>query len=712
MASVRGILERSVAVLLLGALGACGGGGGGSNGILSLSTDTLTFSAAGTGATPPGQVVKATILGVSGGTVFIRIVATGRAVRSISDISITGPTTGEATVFPASASVLGVGRFTSTITVTACTTDISCSGPLIGTPQTINVTYNIPGVVASPASLSYGVGYTPFAGDPIRQISVTGFPDQDWTASVDVPWLSVVPGSGNARGAVQLTATLVQPVVDALFNGTRSGSITITPSSGAPVTVPVALTISRTQVNYISPYIGISGVSARAIVRGNNFDKVTITGLKIGPGISLACPSAECALASDTEIDIVYPALAAGTYPVQLVDDEGITTSFADLVVVDAPVFPPARIIPSSLSSNASLRSLAYDAARKAFVLGLQTAFTDASGRFDPMPSGLLRFSYATEWRQEPPAKTLDLQDASMTPDGRQWLMLGSTFVAPVDASTLAVGETSMAPVGNVFDITTYNDRFTKMAMTNDGKAVLTVSGYGSAVSAPVYLFDSPGPALASASPFSRLQVSGGTPFGIIPGELDSAVSEDGSLVALPTPFFGSPVYRYSASTATLSATGLKQGEVRNSFGSIPRPVVDRNGMRIAIVLPSAQNPFIAAGAAVYDQSFTLLGNLPLSFAAAFRPDPLGASTRVYTLSQDRDIGCRIHAFDLTSTIDGNFAEITGTNYPIPLFCVGQVDEFPKMTFTPDGGTLFIAGSGAIEVVPVPDLIPLPPGGE
>ena len=90
----------------------------------------------------------------------------------------------------------------------------------------------------------------------------------------------------------------------------------------------------------------------------------------------------------------------------------------------------------------------------------------------------------------------------------------------------------------------------------------------------------------------------------------------------------------------------------------------------------------------------------------------LGASTRVYTLSQDRDIGCRIHAFDLTSTIDGNFAEITGTNYPIPLFCVGQVDEFPKMTFTPDGGTLFIAGSGAIEVVPVPDLIPLPPGGE
>ena len=64
--------------------------------------------------------------------------------------------------------------------------------------------------------------------------------------------------------------------------------------------------------------------------------------------------------------------------------------------MVDAPVFPPARIIPSSLSSNASLRSLAYDAARKAFVLGLQTAFSDASGRLDPMSSGLLRFSYTT----------------------------------------------------------------------------------------------------------------------------------------------------------------------------------------------------------------------------------------------------------------------------------------------------------------------------
>ena len=57
MASVRGILERSVAVLLLGALGACGGGGGGSNGILSLSTDTLTFSAGMTHAHAVGVPV-------------------------------------------------------------------------------------------------------------------------------------------------------------------------------------------------------------------------------------------------------------------------------------------------------------------------------------------------------------------------------------------------------------------------------------------------------------------------------------------------------------------------------------------------------------------------------------------------------------------------------------------------------------------------------
>src|SRR5205814_9867776 len=137
----------------------------------------------------------------------------------------------------------------------------------------------------------------------------------------------ILPASGSTGSAVQLTGSLPQNELDALSNGTRSASITITPSSGTPLVIPVTLTVSRTQVSYIAPYVGISGVAAKAIVRGNKFSEATITGVKFGAS-TVACPGLECTLASDTEIDVTYPALLAGTYPVQIENVQGFNRSF------------------------------------------------------------------------------------------------------------------------------------------------------------------------------------------------------------------------------------------------------------------------------------------------------------------------------------------------------------------------------------------------
>src|SRR5712671_1874136 len=100
------VVHLGVAAAMSFALAACGGGGGGGSpaSSLTLSTNTLTFVAAGFTQTPPGQVVRATVTGFSGGTLFVRIVSTGPAVGSISQVFITSPTTGDATVFPASGS--------------------------------------------------------------------------------------------------------------------------------------------------------------------------------------------------------------------------------------------------------------------------------------------------------------------------------------------------------------------------------------------------------------------------------------------------------------------------------------------------------------------------------------------------------------------------------------------------------------------------------
>ena len=696
MANTRGVLERWVAVLMLGALGACGGGGGGGGGggptgTLSLSTNTLTFGATGTAATPPGQGVTATVTGVSGGTLFIRIVSTGPAVGSVSGVTITSPTTGQATVFPASAAALGAGSFTSTITVTACTTNINCSGALIGTPQTINVTYTIPGVASSPSSLTYSIGNTAVPAHLSRNLTVTGFPAQSWSAAANVPWLSILPASGSTGSAVQLTGSLPQNELDALSNGTRSASITITPSSGTPLVIPVTLTVSRTQVSYIAPYVGISGVAAKAIVRGNKFSEATITGVKFGAGTVVACPGLDCTLASDTEIDVTYPALLAGTYPVQIENVQGFNRSFANLVIVDAPSFTQTTLpYTSSASTPLSVKSFAYDAERKALVVGVDNGLPD-----DPSlgntNAGFIRFSYTTVWESPTTGRTLGVIDAALTVDGKQWIALDSlSGVTRVDATTLVAG-TREDPAS----VLGFGEGLRKLVVTNDGKAVLTSSSsFGASL---VYLYDTPSTALASISPFSVARDAGQFTQNLF--DANPGVSGNGALAALlqsrvnPT----QPVFQYSASTGTLAATGASQNGTF-SVGVGPGPVLDRNGLRTALIEGDAVNQSTVTGVHVYDQDFAPLGALPNTTAAVvLKPDPLGAATRAYTL--DIFSTCSIRAFDLTTVVTGSFAEIISVSYPITVTCpTGGA----KMAITPDGGTVFVADGLGVRVVPAP----------
>lgn len=249
-------LFRFASIALCLILAACGGGGGGGGGSgstnttstsgLSLSTNALTFTAPNTNSTPPSQTITATVTGVASGTLYIKIVSTGPAVASITNITVTGTTMGQGTVNPASAATLGPGTYTSTITVYACTTDPNCSsGQLAGSPQTVNVTYTITGVAASVSSLNYSISDTSVADDFTRNFNVTGYPNQNWNVTSNVPWLWLWSANGNAGTATQVTASLIQTQLQGMSYGTYTGTVTLTPSSGLAVTIPVTLTISR-----------------------------------------------------------------------------------------------------------------------------------------------------------------------------------------------------------------------------------------------------------------------------------------------------------------------------------------------------------------------------------------------------------------------------------------------------------------------------------
>ena len=92
--------------------------------------------------TPAPKPVTGSVSGVSSGTLFIKVVVNGAVVSNVF-INVSG-STGVASVVPARASTLGVGTFSGTITVTACLNDPTCAtGQLAGSPQTINVSYQV-----------------------------------------------------------------------------------------------------------------------------------------------------------------------------------------------------------------------------------------------------------------------------------------------------------------------------------------------------------------------------------------------------------------------------------------------------------------------------------------------------------------------------------------------------------------------------------------
>jgi hypothetical protein len=167
-----GIARAGCAALAASVIAACSGGGGGGGGTppqFVVSPTSLSFSAAGPNdATPPSQAITATVNGVSANTLFVRVVVTGPAVTAVDTLVITGPSSGRMSVHVAAPATIGPGSHASVITVTACTTDINCSGAqLTGSPATINVAYQVGAVPPPPDAVAPSVSAANTEGDVI-----------------------------------------------------------------------------------------------------------------------------------------------------------------------------------------------------------------------------------------------------------------------------------------------------------------------------------------------------------------------------------------------------------------------------------------------------------------------------------------------------------------------------------------------------------------
>ena len=508
----------------------------------------------------------------------------------------------------------------------------------------------------SPTSLSYTIGNTPLPADMTRQVSVGAFPGVTWTAASSATWLSISPASGGSGDS--LSASLVHAEVDAKNNGRYTATITLTPSVGSVETIPVTLTVARTQVNYVAPYLAIANTQNEVVIRGDNLDQVTITNVKFATAAATSFNRV-----SSTEIRAIHPNLDPGTYAVRLETNLGVARSLAnDLVAVVAPSYAAATIAYPSAMAKQPL-DIIYDAERQALLVGVAYPTPGSSGE-------IFRYPFTgSAWATAPASVSVtSFRDLALSLDGRQLIALSDFAVQKIDAVTLTPGTVTSTLVFETF--------FKGVAMANDGNAVLT-TGF-------------PPVERASTEPWLYLvredSVSlGPGGIGVVRGTPGS--SADGSVAVLShasPDSTGSYIGQYDSSSGRFSFIPSQVQGVPSTWPRTPiRPRLDRKATRLVM-----NGYIVIKNSDYFHPSFLPQVAAGDSAAVALSPDGMRAYQHVS--------GTLLRTFDVSSP-DQSVSEIgTGTVLP------SDPGANPVMTVSPDGGTLFIAGADAIVVVPAP----------
>jgi hypothetical protein len=494
---------------------------------------------------------------------------------------------------------------------------------------------------------------TPDAATPAAQ-TVTA------TVGADIAHLSVLhAGPGIVRVTSSLTGRTAQITIEpkapsSIGSGAFTSTVAVTGyvcadagcstfAAGNTETVTVKYQVSPI-VRYVAPYVATAGTSAAAVIRGKGFLGFATQGVKFG---TVAATSST--VVNDTEIRATYPALPAGTYAVQLdiPSHVGPITSTAELVVLE-PIAYSAGVLAYPTAAPA-IRSFLYDAERSSLLVA-----TNSNG------GTILRYSYAGgAWGAPESVPLSELQDLALSIDGAQLLALSKAALTPMDAATLVPGTAIAAPA-----TLPANSFLKNLAVGNDNAALIT-SGIAGSTTTPLYRFAAGATALVEQT----TKLDDATPGTSGDGSLVMLIQGDPSVTSAPS------VVAYTAADNVLGASGLalKQTSVA--------PVLDRAATRIAL-----------NGVNVYDSSFALLGTLPgTTLALVFSPD----GKRAYTYDSRAPA---LLTFDTSKSAAGKAFTQLGSAVPL----VGSPGTGVKMAISPNGGTLFFAGSTQVVIQPTP----------
>ena len=462
-----------------------------------------------------------------------------------------------------------------------------------------------------------------------------------------VPVLPSTLGSGTHTGTLTVRVCLNSPTC-------ATGNLV-----GSPRTINLTYIVpSAVERDTVTPYVVNTGFTGRVILRGTGF--AANTTVSFG-GVAAAAVE----FASSTELRVTPPASVinnANTYAVQL--NGGALAFTGNLLVVDPTVFPATFLahpegqwFPFGLEYDPGSRALllsgaagnALDLRRYLFNAGGWSAPQSAAG---PLPA-LLR-------------------QLRMSHDGSRLLALSysnvpiATAIHEYDPVTLAIG----ASTSLVFD--PVNPAFAEsFALANDGSLILQ-AGSGGGSNYPIR-FDT------VDRVFTHLVVERDVQF-VAMG------SGNGSVVLMQTG--NQRAIRYNASNATIT----------RASGSPPMNTCFNQC--IGQGSASLTGDRIQSGTGIADVDFLALGfanNASGPIAGVINR----AGTRFYVYEVP-GATAQLRTYDLTATPAGNPPLYPEIGMPSPLAGNPGISTALRMTITPDGGTVFIAGPSGIAVQPTP----------
>jgi hypothetical protein len=634
------LLALALALLVTG----CGGSDKG----YSLSSSSVSFTGTQGGVPPAAQTVSVSLGEDTNSTVYIATAQSGDCFSH--SFATTGKTTGVVTIYPKSCPTTGVHG--GTITVTGCSTQICNSGVAGSTSRTISVAYNVlpaPKMTSRPAAIEFTARSGVQPPSQTLNLALESGSD-DWTSRIEYTspatgWLSVSPAAG-AGLPVDVTATAN---TTSLTNGQHTATIVFT-SGGSIAAVPVTLKLFDPAVNFVSPYVGTSSLEGDVIIRGHGFTSVS-AGMEVLFGTTAATSAT---VVNDTEIRATHPALVAGSYPVTVRSSAATLPSRARLEVLDRPGFAYS-VIPYS----GYVTDLIYDAERQSLYV-----FDDV----DKHQIGALRFD-GTTWVTGTPYSfgSSATYGWALAPDGTELLVSMGGITRRIDPSTLQVMDSVAAAA---LDPT----------FTNDGFAFVRSDA---TVDARLARYD-----------MLTRQTSQLTAGIDISGQRFRSRSRDGSTVLfvhssgyVNPPSL--PIIVYRAADGSFTASAVSTSRVFDVS-------MDRKASRILIAQPD--NSTVTA--TVCDGSLTAaLGALPATAEgdALFVVSPDGQYAYAFHKS-----GNLIRKFNLAAPVAGSFVEIGSGTVLADRPSVENRRGPTRMTISPDGATLFIAGNQNIIVMPAP----------